>query len=628
MVYSTLYDKGSIIIGDFQYKMLVRYQDNENNYEIVISRFLLTTNVMDTTWGAHGDGVFRMVVSINTTAGFNKETLSSGIWKDTENNLVFGGLIYLPQVSKHGYFLSKITSSTGDLLDTWGDNNSGVVLNQVTGYNLYGMVAELLVQTDDRIITAGTINSGVINKMVVMKHNATGNKNSDFNGNGVKIYTPLDASLGGGVSCQALSFDTYGNYFIGGKSNDGTSVIVSLNSIGGVNNNFSADGEHILHDPADPIKCEISAMLTSPSKNGIYVSANDTNPDTNAQTAVVWRIKYADGDLDNTFNDDGKVEVVIPGKDDVVITTMRMDRELSLYVSGFCRDSQGVIETFIIKMDQDGIYDTSFGINGVFLDNNSTVEESGGYLYVDYATNDIKYSIIYRNDANPDTEVVLLLGSIPYSGNADNLLSYDHIDKQLIPAEQIAKVLQAMALSNSTIISIPASEINNLFISSFDAASGDFTQNSVSLSLSDANNNNNDLIELVQSGLVPDFWNYFIQEVESRIPEGQKSIWDETSDGVNGFTNEKLLNLLRASNGTITLDNINGALDEYIANTSIFTHRIGIPKSQGFVAGDKLGANSGFKITLRINITAATGGTETDVELLEQRTYNLIINLV
>ena len=42
------------------------------------------------------------------------------------------------------------------------------------------LIAELLVQDDDGIITAGTIVSGNIKKMVVMKHTANGSQNPNF----------------------------------------------------------------------------------------------------------------------------------------------------------------------------------------------------------------------------------------------------------------------------------------------------------------------------------------------------------------------------------------------------------------------------------------------------------------
>ena len=635
MVYSTLYDKGSLILNGYQYKMLVRYQAAQNQYEIVISRFFLDTNILDTNWGsgvpgglpAEASGVFRMTIAVNSTAGFDDESLTSGLWKDSQNNLVFGGLVMLDDVARHGYFLAKVSTSTGQLYQGWGSANNGIVVNQITTKNLHSIVAELLVQDDDGIITAGTIDSGNIKKMVVMKHTADGLQNSNFQ-TGYKIYNPLHNSLINGVTCKALSFDTYGNYFIAGNSPEGISIVVSLNSIGNINNNFSNDGEHVLPSPGTNQVCSISAMLTAPSKSGLYVLANYKHSQTNVETAAVWRVQYNDGDVDPSFNQDGKVELVIPGKTDVVATTMRMDRELAVYIGGFCRDSQSNIDSFFIKMDQDGIYDGTFGIGGVFIDDNSTVEESGGYLYVDYNSNDIKYSIVYRNDANPDSEVVLVLGTIPYTGDANNLPSYDHIDKQLVSSAQIAKVLQAMNLNDSTIITFPVSEVNTLFLASYDANTGDFTSDSVSINLSDENGNNNDLITLVQSGLVPDFWNYFIQQIEAQIPQGQRNIWDETSGGVNGFTNDKLLQILRASTGTITVNNLNDVLDEYVANDSIFTHRLGAQKNQGFKAGDRLGCNGGVKITLKVNITAATGGTQTDTLMTESRSYNLIINLV
>ena len=187
MVY-TLYDKGSLIVGNYQYKMLVRYQTAQNQYEIALTRFHLTTNILDTGWGngisgglpSEATGVFRMTIGVDTTNGFDEESLTTGLWKDSQNNLVFGGLVMLPDVNNHGYFLAKVSTTTGQLVTNWGTDNAGITLNQVTTKNLHGIVAELLVQDNDGIITAGTIESGNINKMVIMKHSPDGTQNPNF----------------------------------------------------------------------------------------------------------------------------------------------------------------------------------------------------------------------------------------------------------------------------------------------------------------------------------------------------------------------------------------------------------------------------------------------------------------
>ena len=101
-------------------------------------------------------------------------------------------------------------------------------------------------------------------------------------------------------------------------------------------------------------------------------------------------------------------------------------------------------------------------------------------------------------------------------------------------------------------------------------------------------------------------------------------------NGVNGFTNDKLIEVLRASSGSIVINNINDVLDEYVANDSLFTHRMNNPKHEGFVAGDRLGCNNGLNFTMRVNIAAADvlGGSTENLLLTETKSFNLIINLV
>merc|ERR1711871_540955 len=112
--------------------MLVRYQATQNQYEIIISRFFLHNNILDTTWGtgipgglpAESNGIFRMTISVDSNVGFDDESLTTGLWKDSQNNLVFGRLVMLSDVNHHGYFLAKVSTSTGRLYEGWGSANN------------------------------------------------------------------------------------------------------------------------------------------------------------------------------------------------------------------------------------------------------------------------------------------------------------------------------------------------------------------------------------------------------------------------------------------------------------------------------------------------------------------------
>ena len=187
-----------------------------------------------------------------------------------------------------------------------------------------------------------------------------------------------------------------------------------------------------------------------------------------------------------------------------------------------------------------------------------------------------------------------------------------------------------MGLTNAAHIKMPASMFNNL-LGTFNETTQKFPVTDITLNVDQSANDN---ISVTSGGLIKDFWNYFVARIESLLPANKRSLWNDSPDGPNGYTNAKLQNFFRnVGLGTLNVPNVNDVVREYEANTNaLFTHRIKTDNTiyhrrEGFVAGDKAGITAGVEITFQATITAATGGTASDTVVSETRTFNILLEL-
>jgi hypothetical protein len=280
-----------------------------------------------------------------------------------------------------------------------------------------------------------------------------------------------------------------------------------------------------------------------------------------------------------------------------------------------------------------GVVDTTFGSNsGVDIINNTSLDESITSMYNDYDSNKMIFTSLFTGDSGTDTNVpVMVFDQYNFSGDLTFLSSYNYITKETTPAEGLNRVLQDMGLTNAAHIKMPASLFNNLFKDTFDEGTQRFATDNITLTVDQSANDN---ITVVSGGLIKDFWNYFVAQIENLLPADKRSLWDDSPTGANAYTNAKLQTFFRdVGLGTLTVPNVNDVIREYEANSvSLFPHRVqsnGSPyhRREGFIAGDKAGINAGVQITFQTTITAATGGTASDTVISETRTFNVLLEL-
>ena len=377
-------------------------------------------------------------------------------------------------------------------------------------------------------------------------------------------------------------------------------------------------------------KSELRYMIPYTQTTSFLVLANKIN-NNGTSYAEILNIKH-DGSMGN-WGTNGIASLTAPGYGYVKPHTLWLDRELNLYVGGQAQKSlTGKTDGIVWKLDENGQLDTNFGNNGHQIKNYSSKDEAITSIINKYSTNEMIFTSIYVGDSSgPNNNIpVMGFGTYNFGGDLNFLTSYNYISKQLIPNEGINRVLQEMQLTESAHIKMPATLFNNLFKTSFDEPSQRFTTDNITLTVDQAVNNN---ISVVSGGLIVDYWNHFINKVESRLPSNKRNLWDDSSSGPNAYSNDKLQTFFRDIGlGELRISNINDVLREYETNAvALFPHRVNdgvvTHKREGFQAGDKAGINNGVEITFSATISAATGGTLTDTVISETRAFNLILEL-
>ena len=247
-----LYDIGTVSDSTYMYKGVYRVGTQLSSvasYELLIVRFNLSDGSIDPNYGQQQQGAFRAHFQIKPNDyPINIDRLCPGIMFDEDNKLTFAGIAWMSGLGRHGFFIAKL-DSTGNL-SNYGSGNYGV---SVGGFdtNIYSCTKELLVDKSNNCVFGVSTreHSGDIDSpSYISRRNSTGDTDNNFGNNGKVEIT----QSGFTPQITSLTFDNYGNYYVGYNSlkNDGSvfgnSHIKSYNYSGSENTYFSTNGEIIV----------------------------------------------------------------------------------------------------------------------------------------------------------------------------------------------------------------------------------------------------------------------------------------------------------------------------------------------------------------------------------------------
>ena len=244
-----LYDIGTVSDSTYMYKGVYRVGtqlSSVSSYELMIFRFNLSDGSIDPNYGQQQQGAFRAHLQIKpNTFPIDLERLCPGLMFDENNQLTFAGIAWMSGLSRHGFFIAKL-DSTGNL-STYGSGNFGV---SVGGFdtNIYSCTKELLVDKSNNCIFGVSTRehaTDIASPSYISRRDNVGNTDNNFGNNGKVEITDSNFT----PQITSLTFDNYGNYYVGYNSlkQDGSvfgnSYIKSYNYSGSENTYFSTNGK-------------------------------------------------------------------------------------------------------------------------------------------------------------------------------------------------------------------------------------------------------------------------------------------------------------------------------------------------------------------------------------------------
>ena len=244
-----LYDIGTVSDSTYMYKGVYRVGTQLSSvasYELMIFRFNLSDGSIDPNYGQQQQGAFRAHLQIKpNTFPVNLEKLCPGLMFDADNKLTFAGIAWMSGLSRHGFFIAKL-DNTGNL-SNYGSGNYGV---SVGGFdtNIYSCTKELLVDKSNNCIFGVSTrehSTDIASPSYISRRDNVGNTDNNFGNNGKVEITDSNFT----PQITSLTFDNYGNYYVGYNSlkQDGSvfgnSYIKSYNYSGSENTYFSTNGK-------------------------------------------------------------------------------------------------------------------------------------------------------------------------------------------------------------------------------------------------------------------------------------------------------------------------------------------------------------------------------------------------
>lgn len=272
----------------------------------------------------------------------------SSRWRPTRELLVLVVAALLFSVNP----LNRVQAAAGDLDPTFG--NGGKVTTDFFGVN--DPANAMVVQSDGKIVLAGSYNSGANQGFAVARYRINGGLDTTFGGTG-KVLTDFS---GGGDGAFALALQADGKIVaagaavIGGNSHFG---LARYNSNGSLDASFGLGGK-VTTDfgfGAD----EVFALAIQPNNKivavGIVIS--------NGIVDIALARYQENGDLDPTFGIDGKLSTDIDGRTDFA-KEVAIQTDGGIVVAGSTGVPGLAPDFFILRYHADGSPDLSFGNEG------------------------------------------------------------------------------------------------------------------------------------------------------------------------------------------------------------------------------------------------------------------------
>ena len=294
-------------------------------------------------------------------------------------------------------------SLSGSLDTTFGTNG---IVNTPIG-SICDVANALGIQSDGRIVVAGSSSNGGNYDFAVARYNADGSLDAGF-GTGGKVITPIGS---GDDVASALGIQSDGRIVAAGKSGTGSDydfAIVRYNTDGSLDTGFGTGGKVTTPIGSD---WDVAYALGIQSDGRIVVAGYSSNGD-NYDFAIV---RYnTDGSLDTGFGTGGKITTPVgSGYDRALALVIQSDGRI--VVAGTSSSNGSKYDFILVRYNTDGSLDTRFGTGGKVTTLTGSgngaalavgIQSDGRIVAAGYSSNGGNYNyalVRYNTDGSLDT---------------------------------------------------------------------------------------------------------------------------------------------------------------------------------------------------------------------------------
>jgi uncharacterized delta-60 repeat protein len=247
-------------------------------------------------------------------------------------------------------------SQAGNLDTSFGNEGKSIIeFDQISAE-----ANAVVIQSDGKIVLSGIGLSDSDEDIIAARYLTNGQIDSSFGDNG-KIRISMSNFRD---RCYDVAVDSFNNIFLTGftfnNNFEPKGFVIKLKSNGKIDSTFAQNGIWLSQEP--DTREDFRQILIQ--ENGNIFIAGETEIFGQETAATVVKLNTS-GTLDSSFGENGIAKVVVPDSYNPRFAKLNSNEEI--ITGGFLLDNS--VNIILTKFTQTGESDTSFGTNGIVIDN-------------------------------------------------------------------------------------------------------------------------------------------------------------------------------------------------------------------------------------------------------------------
>jgi uncharacterized delta-60 repeat protein len=256
------------------------------------------------------------------------------------------------------YDFTLVRYNPNGSLDTSFDSD-GMVITALGDFN--DIAYAVAIQTDDKIVVAGSSDSTSHSDFAVVRYNTDGSLDASFDADG-KVITQVGAITADVAFDMTIQPD---GKIVAAGSSANKFAVVRYNTDGSLDASFDSDGKAItqvhVYDAAYAVAIQPDGKIVAAGTSAI---PNSTSPLDGHQDFSLVRYN-TDGSLDTSFDSDGKVITTIPATSEFA-HAVAIQSDGKIVIDGYSNNRSNY-KFALARYNANGSLDTSFDSDGIII---------------------------------------------------------------------------------------------------------------------------------------------------------------------------------------------------------------------------------------------------------------------